>query len=864
MVRSGTEKHTQTQISTMVGSVSSQNLAIALQIFVNQYFSFAWLRKYLLEKRFLLTMGNRDLRFLIQASNDLMFLTRLAYGGFSPATIIPVIFKVLQSIEKDVLRPVSSEIIRPFYFIAEIQTKIKCSPPPLSILWKKVLTVPLDSQKNYCYYLQAKAKELALATPGYGSESDLLSAISHTSGSEELIESFISTDWKIRRSIEAQKSLDHQIKYYQSFSTEAHKNGNYTLCSYWDDVIRKEVNGERSTTDFLITWSIQKGMDTSTRKDRIWRIVAGLLEKPENIPAIKEIFDTVADIEHVFLPFYQPFTASSLLQGHAINCCNLFYEKLSQELSTWNLQNKTSIENMCVIVKKYLFHYFETYISSIEAKHKTLLDFPSLPAFREMIQSKFVEYETELAAYFLALFTRFQVRPGTIMSESDCAEILGQFSYLQKYPDMFFSLPFYHDLKHYTKQLTRGTGESPLYQKAANIACEFLSWFPLSTISFDQHLLRPVTSILDSVYSHRCAYLLTDDIIQLIMDFMEISFELLRSRLIEKRPISEEFHVAICKLFRTSISADNSNALFSNNVTHNNWKKIITLMKKLVVVDNFFFYILIEEVVGDLVQTGTSKKEEDVLQILLLSEQKNYFCCGLHIFKLILPEEKKTIIRLLQNRSAAVDPVISNPTVKEQLQSLFHFTLTKVFHCCELERILIFSLFRVFLAVFKQQSYQQTKAFPTISHWEEIIRFPDNDISDNKKMQEYIDFLVELESKNMLTHFPQDSLSIICRHMLTDLKTLILDETKEATAYRTLQWKGRQVIQKALELLITLSQQSVKTKKGEEEKLFIIECVNLAVFIFRSIDTEVGTDLIKKDIQAEIRRQPRLKRIFQP
>jgi type II secretory pathway component PulL len=147
----------------------------------------------------------------------------------------------------------------------------------------------------------------------------------------------------------------------------------------------------------------------------------------------------------------------------------------------------------------------------------------------------------------------------------------------------------------------------------------------------------------------------------------------------------------------------------------------------------------------------------------------------------------------------------------------------------------------------KKQQKQQTHIFPFTAHWEELIHYPNSDISDYKGMQHYIDFLEELESENMLTHFPQETLSIICRHMVTDLKT---STSADIEAYH----------RNSRELLINLSQQSVKTK----QKSFIIESVNLAVFIFRSIDSGVETVLIENKIQAEIQRQPRLKRIVQP
>jgi hypothetical protein len=283
--------------------VSSQNLTIALQIFVNHYFSFPWLRKYLSERRFRLTVGSLHPSSVVQASNDLMFLTRLSYEGFPLVSILPVMCTIIQSLETYGQLPISSELTNKFYFIVEIKNKVLCSPPPISILWKKVLTVPFGRQKHHCYYLQAKTKEMLIATPGYGFEANLLSAFSHSSRSPAVVDSFVSTDWTVRRSIEAQKPLENQIKYYHSLSTEAHKNGNNTLCSYWDDVIRKELNGEKSTMDFSIAWSIQKGVDASTRKDSIWRIVAGLLENPENIPAIQQIISVVSTIEHLFLPF---------------------------------------------------------------------------------------------------------------------------------------------------------------------------------------------------------------------------------------------------------------------------------------------------------------------------------------------------------------------------------------------------------------------------------------------------------------------------------------------------------------------------------------------------------------------------------
>jgi hypothetical protein len=853
----------------MVESVYCQNVTTALQIFVNHYFSFQWLRKYLLEKRFRLAVENSDLRFLIQASNDLMFLTRLAYEGFPPVLIFPVLCKVLQSIEKDGLRPFSSEIIRPFYFMAEIRTKVLCSPPALSVLWKKVLTVHFDRQKDYCYYLQAKVKELTLTTPGF--ESGLLTSVSNASCGEELIDSFISTDWKIRRSIEAQKSLDNQMKYYQSLSTEAHKNGNYTLCSYWDDVIRKEVNGERPTTDFLIAWSIQKGVDASTKKDRIWRIVAGLLENPENIPAIKEIITTVADIEHVFRPFNENVAAvgnSCSLRTNAIECYNIFHEKLLQTFSEWSFHSKTSTENMCKTLKDYFSQYFETYLGSAEAKERSLLEFSSLPVFTEMIQTKFIEYETKLAAYFRALYTKFREERDVPISEGECIKILDQFPYLRGYPRLFYSpAPFYHELSLFSKEIFRGTVASRLYQKAVNIICDYISWFPLPTVLMNETHLTIFTFIMEEFSSDlQPSGVWTEKTIQLIEEIIESFFQLVKRRIKENKRSSPEGYLnIIVKRFVFSVIEGTLEGSFSD-VAFTSWKKISTLLRTLLVVDNKYFMELIGDVINDLVYTGTSKNEQTVSQAILLYEQKNYFCCYLHLFKLIIPEQIKSISRLLQSCSSATSGVLISPTANEHIKELSRFTLKKARDSLDLGPMLLFCLFRVYLAVFQhcQQQQTQVQTLPSISHWEEIIHLPEKDISDFKSMQHYIYFLVTLESEKVLTHFPQESLSTICCHMVTDLNTSILNETKEAKGLRTLQWKGRQLIQNSRELLMNLSQQSVKTKKGEEEKSFIKECVNLAVFTFRSIDSEVEVVSIKTKIQTEIRRQPRLKRIVQP
>jgi hypothetical protein len=143
--------------------------------------------------------------------------------------------------------------------------------------------------------------------------------------------------------------------------------------------------------DFSIAWSIQKGVDASTRKDSIWRIVAGLLENPENIPAIQQIISVVSTIEHLFLPFDKNLAVvgkqSSLLRVNSTKCGNIFYERMLQEFSNWSVHYKTSIQNTCKIIRKYYTKPFEKFMDSLTAKPLSLAHFPNLSVVREILES---------------------------------------------------------------------------------------------------------------------------------------------------------------------------------------------------------------------------------------------------------------------------------------------------------------------------------------------------------------------------------------------------------------------------------------------------------------------------------------------
>jgi hypothetical protein len=725
---------------------SSKNLTpAALQIFVNHYFSFAWLRNYLLKKRICLIVGNSDTLSLIQASDDLTFLTRLSYEGFPIPSILPVMFSILQAIEDDAYQHLSSELIDKFYFMAEIKTKVKCSTPPLSLLWKKVLTVSLEAQNQFRYYSEAKTKELALT--GYGSETDLLAAFLN----QELIDNWITADWKMRRSIEYQKTVANQIKYYESLSAEAFKKGNSVLCSYWKEVIDSEKQGKQTTDILLVAWSIQQGIESNIGEDILSETVAFLLENPENVPAIRKIIRTAADIEMCFTSFNKNFiTGSKSFRITVLSCCVLFYQRFIEVFSIWEMKTENlverAIEHMSETIDYYLFQNVEAYLGAARCKSRTLAEITDFPAFTEMIQEKFIQYENDLIAFFRGLLTKFADPDNKVLfSDSECATVQEQFPLLDHYPILFNSLCSFEDgLKICIQERSRKTEASWLYEKGANMICEFTSWFP-QLAPLNINFIVPVISLLIK-YSSVPDLLRSKGTIQILESFIE-------SYLLFLRRCAKDHSPAFTLDFITGLVGKLSSIIEENRVISlncfNNWKKIITLLTKGSAVDNIYIISITSEVIQDLMETGGSEKEQTVLTALRQYEQRNYFSCYLNLFTILLPEELETIGKLLR-----ANHNISS-SVNEHLRNLSQEALTKAFNGHKLKKLLIITLFRVLVAVSKQT---------VTTHWEEIIHYPEGAISEISSFYDYADFVGQLESNRMLTLFPQESLSMIFRH----------------------------------------------------------------------------------------------------
>jgi hypothetical protein len=301
----------------------------AFKVFIHHYFSFSWLREFLLEKRIFemvryveqeIEEEERDHRYdepsdrsaeeehlrLLkdnreQMNYDLMFLIRVCHHWKPTAEILFAIMRIIRN-EDDYRQ---TELFHSIYFAIAIQEKILTPNIALAQLWKKVLRIPLKQQRRSTCYFDAKIAEMAVH--GYAMEKDLRLALSRNLN-KFVFSTWISNEHEFQEQVERERTVEHFAKYFELLSNEAKTQGNSDLVSYWESISRAEIQGKSVNTELLLAWSLRKANEKYTGK--VWQ----------------EIYKLLKD--------------SSSQKAYLLTSLAIEVEKRLQELRKWELQLK--------------------------------------------------------------------------------------------------------------------------------------------------------------------------------------------------------------------------------------------------------------------------------------------------------------------------------------------------------------------------------------------------------------------------------------------------------------------------------------------------------------------------------------------
>jgi hypothetical protein len=158
-----------------VGNMStSRNIttALALQAFVCHYFSFDWIKEYVMEKRVRIHVPNihNDIHRVEEQKKIyciLHFLAKTSYEWFPTAAVLVELMTVLRENRKRCYYSPTSNLDS-IYFSALAGYKICHSSTLVSNLWKRVVKYPLQYHRSHSHhYLEVKMKEMLFPYLGY-------------------------------------------------------------------------------------------------------------------------------------------------------------------------------------------------------------------------------------------------------------------------------------------------------------------------------------------------------------------------------------------------------------------------------------------------------------------------------------------------------------------------------------------------------------------------------------------------------------------------------------------------------------------------------------------------------------------------
>jgi hypothetical protein len=247
----------------------------ALNVFVHHYFSFSWLREYLLEKRVYHFVQKKDQDYdedwddlindmmgepqsfkedSLQVYFDLMFLVRTAHERNPSAELLQEIMKHFTILEENPsLIKKRSDLFTPLnsiYFAVALSQKISTLQGNLADSWRKVARIPFKSQLENDCYGRAKIKELKAL--GYFTEDELKESDVSEDLQKEFAQKWLEMDNRLRVALERKKSKNDLIKFYHSLSLEANNH-------YWKNIISYEEKNEECPLETVLTaWALRK------------------------------------------------------------------------------------------------------------------------------------------------------------------------------------------------------------------------------------------------------------------------------------------------------------------------------------------------------------------------------------------------------------------------------------------------------------------------------------------------------------------------------------------------------------------------------------------------------------------------------
>jgi hypothetical protein len=285
----------------------------AFKVFIHHYFSFSWLREFLLENRIFEivryadvdeeTYDEEETEMLQSVQNDwrqtiddLMFLIRVCHDRTPTAQILFMIMKIIhESSQHYTNHGRSTEFLNSIYFAIAIQEKISTPNKALAQSWKQILRIPLKEQSNNTCYLEARLKEATVN--GYTAEKDLRRALGTISG-KSILTRWISSEHELQEQIERDRTTQHFGKYFEVLSNEARVQGDQELSQYWGKVSCNEMEHKRGDLDLLRAWSLRRAK--SPIIGPIWNEVLQLVKRnssPEACQLAKLAFETERSLQ---------------------------------------------------------------------------------------------------------------------------------------------------------------------------------------------------------------------------------------------------------------------------------------------------------------------------------------------------------------------------------------------------------------------------------------------------------------------------------------------------------------------------------------------------------------------------------------
>jgi hypothetical protein len=254
----------------------------ALMLFIKHYFSFPWLREYLLKRKVQFEIENAS--FDDETINDLLFVIRMCNEWFVTAKSLSEIMTRFEDLNTTYYpRSTSSPFIVSSYFFAHSASKMNSPDEKMSSLWRQVALVPIEKQYEYDYYSLAKKREAELL--GYNVDRkfwELLEQNRHLQ--KTCLDPYLTAEWKNRAKMELLHYFKDRIQFYYCLYEQAKAKRNDLLAEAWIQVVEGEERLDDGTSTMtrsrvlLKAWSLQRASDLTSPVRTIYRCAGQFFE----------------------------------------------------------------------------------------------------------------------------------------------------------------------------------------------------------------------------------------------------------------------------------------------------------------------------------------------------------------------------------------------------------------------------------------------------------------------------------------------------------------------------------------------------------------------------------------------------------